>query len=52
MQNPWTCGRNEDELDIDSRRSMVQALADRVEVGPVVRGRNFYSPERVRATPR
>jgi hypothetical protein len=39
-----------DELDVDSRRRVVQALAERVEVGPAVRGRNFYSPERVKVT--
>ena len=39
-----------DELDIDSRRRVVQALAERVEVGPAVRGRNFYPPDRARIT--
>jgi hypothetical protein len=37
-----------DDLDIDSRRRVVQALADRIEVGPAVRGRNYYSPARVK----
>ena len=39
-----------DELDVDGRRRVVHALAERVEVGPAVRGRNFYSPERVKVT--
>jgi hypothetical protein len=39
-----------DELDIESRRRLVQALAERVEVGSAVRGRNFYSPDRVEVT--
>jgi site-specific DNA recombinase len=39
-----------DDLDVEDRRRVVQALAERVEVGPAVRGRNFYSPERVRVT--
>jgi len=36
-----------DDLGIDRRR-VVQGLAERIEVGPAVRGRNFYVPERVR----
>lgn len=39
-----------DELDVEDRRRVVQALAERIEVGPAVKGRNFYSPERVRVT--
>jgi hypothetical protein len=39
-----------DDLDIDSRRQLVQALAERIEVGPAVRGRNFYSRDRVKVT--
>jgi len=39
-----------DDLDIDSRRRVVQALAERIEVGPAVKGRNFYSPDRVKVT--
>ena len=39
-----------DELRIESRRRVVQALAERMEVGPAVRERNFYSPERVKVT--
>ena len=39
-----------DDLDIDRRRQVVQALAECIEVGPAVKGRNFYSPERVRVT--
>jgi len=27
---------------------VVQALAERIEVGPAVKGRNFYSPDRVK----
>ena len=39
------------ELDIDAKRQFVRALAERIEVMPVaVRGRNFYTPERVRVT--
>ena len=37
-----------DDLDIDSRRRLVMALAPRIEVVPAVRWRNFYPPERVR----
>jgi hypothetical protein len=39
-----------DDLDIDSRRRVVQALAERIEVEPAVRGRNFYSRDRVKVT--
>ena len=39
-----------DELGIEDRRRVVQALAERIEVGPAIRGRNFYSPERVKVT--
>jgi hypothetical protein len=39
-----------DDLDIESRRRLVQALAERIEVGPGVRGRNFYSRDRVEVT--
>jgi hypothetical protein len=39
-----------EDLYIDDRRRLVAALADRVEVMPAVRGRNFYSPDRVRVT--
>jgi len=31
-----------DDLGIADRRRVVQALAKRIEVGPAVRGRNFY----------
>ena len=41
-----------DDLGIDSRRRVVRALAERIEVGPAVRGRNFYSRDRVRITHR
>jgi hypothetical protein len=39
-----------DELDVENRRRVVQALAERIEVGAAVKGRNFYSPERVKVT--
>jgi site-specific DNA recombinase len=39
-----------DDLGIEDRRRVVQALADRIEVGPAVKGRNFYAPERVKVT--
>jgi len=39
-----------DDLDVENRRRVVAALTERVEVGPAVRGRNFYWPERVRVT--
>jgi hypothetical protein len=39
-----------DNLDIDSRRRVVRAPAERIEVGPAVRGRNFYSRDRVKVT--
>lgn len=38
------------ELDVDDRRRVVRALAEHVEVLPAIKGRNFYSPERVRIT--
>ena len=31
-------------------RPVAQALAERIEVGAAVKGRNFYSPERVKVT--
>ena len=35
----------------DAKRPFVRALAERIEVMPVaVRGRNYYTPERVRVT--
>ena len=39
-----------DDLEVENRRRVVQALAARIEVQPAVKGRNFYSPERVRVT--
>ena len=39
-----------DDLGIEDRRRVVQALAERIEVGPALRGRNFYVPERVKVT--
>jgi hypothetical protein len=39
-----------DDKDIDSRPRLVQALAERIEVCPAVRGRNFYSRDRVKVT--
>jgi hypothetical protein len=39
-----------DDLDIERRRRLVQALAERIEVQPALKGRNFYSPERVKVT--
>jgi hypothetical protein len=38
------------ELDIDAKRRFVRALAERIDVMPAVRGRNFYTPERVRVS--
>jgi hypothetical protein len=35
-------------VDGESRRHVVQALAERIEVGLVVRGRNIYSRDRVK----
>lgn len=37
-----------DGLPFDVRRAFVEATIERVEVGPAVRGRNFYGPERIR----
>jgi hypothetical protein len=39
-----------DDLGIEDRRRVVQALAERIEVGPAVSARNFYMPERVKVT--
>ena len=39
-----------DDLDVEDRRRVVRALAERIEVGPAVKGRNFYSPDRVKVT--
>jgi len=39
-----------DDLGIEDRRRVVQALAERIEVAPAVRGPNFYVPERVKVT--
>ena len=39
-----------DDLGIEDRRRVVEALAERIEVGPAVRGRNFYVPDRVKVT--
>ena len=39
-----------DDLDVEDRRRVVQALAERIEVLPAVRGRNFYVPDRVKVT--
>jgi DNA invertase Pin-like site-specific DNA recombinase len=39
-----------DDLDIDRRRQVVPALAERIEVGLALKGRNFYSPDRVKVT--
>ena len=39
-----------DDLDVEDRRRVVRAPAERIELLPAVRGRNFYSPERVSVT--
>lgn len=39
-----------DDLELEDRRRVVQALAERIDVSPAVKGRNFYSSERVRVT--
>ena len=44
----WTYGTRWDDLDVENRRRVVQALPEQIEVGPAVRGRNFYWPERVK----
>jgi len=36
-----------DGLLLDRRRAIVEAVVDRVVVGPAVRGRNFFDPKRV-----
>jgi hypothetical protein len=46
----WTSGAKWDDLGLEDRRRVVQALAERIEVGPAVRGKNFYVPERVKVT--
>jgi hypothetical protein len=33
-----------DDLGIEDRRRVVQALIERIEVGPAVKGRNCYLP--------
>ena len=39
-----------DDLGIEDRRRVVQALAERIEVGPAMKGPNFYGPDRVEIT--
>lgn len=34
-------------LDLDQRRTVLDAVLDRVTLGPAVRGRNFFDPDRV-----
>ncbi len=34
-------------LDLDQRRAVLDAVLERVTVGPAVRGRNFFDPDRV-----
>ena len=41
-----------DSLSIDRRRSIASALAESIVVGPAVRVRNVYMPERVTVVPR
>lgn len=36
-----------DDLNLDQRRAIVAAVIDRVTVGPAVRGRNRFDPDRV-----
>jgi hypothetical protein len=38
------------DLDIDAKRRLAQAPAERIEVLPAVRGRNYYSPDRVKVS--
>ena len=35
------------KLDLDRRRLVLNAVLDRVMVGPAVRGRNRFDPDRV-----
>lgn len=39
-----------DKLDIDEKRAWLRLLAEDIKVMPAVRGRNFYSPDRLLVT--
>ena len=39
-----------DDLDIEDRRRFVRGLTERIELAPAIKGKNFYSPERVKVT--
>lgn len=41
LQEAW------DQSDTSWRRALVAAVVDRVEVGPAVRGRNRFDPDRI-----
>lgn len=44
---PGVLGAAWDELDLDRKRAVVAAVVEKVVVGPAVKGRNFFDPERV-----
>jgi site-specific DNA recombinase len=48
--NPRTLADRWSGLDTEARVSVVRALVDRVTVGPAVKGRNFFDPDRIAVT--
>lgn len=47
LADPVPLGERWDAMTFDQRRVVLDAVVDRVVVGPAVKGRNFFDPDRV-----
>lgn len=47
LTDPVPLGQRWPDMNFDQRRVVVDAVVDRIVVGPAVRGRNFFDPDRV-----
>lgn len=47
LSDPAPLGERWQELNFDQRRVVIDAVVDRIVVGPALKGRNFFDPDRV-----
>ncbi len=47
LRDPKALAKQWSTLDIDRQRAIIGAVIENVNVGSAVRGRNFFTPERV-----